>query len=183
MQASPGPRVQPASRTTCNCVPARSPAYSVRNNGAIRSNEITCERRHDIVKLDDIRTICVYDVIVTYSSRDVRLLLRRARRPYELRANRLMQRIVVVSGASDERTALILLLRKTFVGSADRTALKAVLASDFQGRPSEDAAALLNVSLRQYYRYRAKGFQAVADTVNQMLSSRGNSIVKRTRLG
>lgn len=123
---------------------------------------------HNNGSLDEVETFQRYGITVRCNSRDIRVILRRARNPYELRANRLMQHLKTIAGESEERATLILILRKTFAGAADRTALKAIIASDFYGKSSREAAEMLNVSVRQYHRYREKGFQAVADTVNDM---------------
>lgn len=104
-----------------------------------------------------------------WSHTHVREMLRLVNQPHRLRRNNLAKALSVALGVKPE-IAIRLVLRSAFSASSrSRTALRSVLIADYEGKTAAEAAAALNLSLRQYFRYRSTAIEAIAFAIEDLL--------------
>lgn len=104
-----------------------------------------------------------------WSHAHVREMLRMVNQPHRLRRNPLAKTLSEALDVKPE-VAIRLVLRSAFSPSnRGKTALRSIMIADYEGKTAAEAASLLNLSLRQYFRYRSIAIEAVACVIEDLL--------------
>ena len=91
--------------------------------------------------------------------------------PHRLRRNSLAKTLSEALDVKPE-VAIRLALRSAFSPSnRGITALRSITIADYGGKTAAEAASLLNLSQRQYFRYRSIAIEAVACVIEDLLQA------------
>jgi len=108
-----------------------------------------------------------------YSHADVRNMLRVVGKQHELERQPLALLLRHAFGMTTCQEAVMHLLEMAFSGGAERTALlrDIIFTCDVHGAGTGAAAEKFNLSRRQFFRYRAEAFDALAATIARSLNA------------
>ncbi|HXN09161.1 MAG TPA: hypothetical protein VN860_05830 [Candidatus Acidoferrales bacterium] len=102
---------------------------------------------------------------------EVRKMLRLLRKPHALGFERLAVLLREALGADDEAEALRKIIDGAFESSSptDRVRRDIIRHCDIEGETTRQSAAALNVSMRQFFRYRAEAIEAITRAIERAL--------------
>lgn len=106
-----------------------------------------------------------------WTNLEVRKLLRLLRKPQALSLERLAVLLREAVGADDEAEALRGIIDRAFESSSptERLKLDIIRRCDIEGATTRQSARALNVSMRQFFRYRADAIEAIARSIEKEL--------------
>ena len=106
-----------------------------------------------------------------WTNREVRNILRLLRRPHRLDRERLVVMLRECTHARDGREALLLAIDSAFDRSEAQQLLRyeTIRRVDIAGETTHAAASNMNVSVRQFFRYRSEAIAAIAQSIERIL--------------
>ncbi|TAM57974.1 hypothetical protein EPN52_11700 [bacterium] len=111
----------------------------------------------------------------TWSHHEIRRLLMNLSRPRALERDPIALSLQRALGSSSPRRAVADLVERTFVERDPATQIERTVIEqcDLQGRGTREVARELHLSLRQFFRYRARAMAAIAATLANLLADAG----------
>ncbi|TAM72862.1 hypothetical protein EPN44_14745 [bacterium] len=111
----------------------------------------------------------------TWSHHEIRRLLMNLSRPRALDRDPVVLSLQHALGSSSPRHAIADVVERTFAENDEKTRLERTVIEqcDLQGRATREVAHELHLSLRQFFRYRARAMAAIAATLSRLLADAG----------
>lgn len=111
----------------------------------------------------------------TWSHHEIRRLLMNLSRPRALDRDPIALSLQRALGSSSPRRAVADVVERAFTESDVATKLQRIVIEqcDLQGRGTREVARELHLSLRQFFRYRARAMAAIAQTLSSLLAEAG----------
>ena len=111
----------------------------------------------------------------TWSHHEIRRLLMNLSRPRALDRDPVALSLQRALGSSSPRSAVADVVERTFSESETAARLERTVIEqcDLQGRGTREVARELHLSLRQFFRYRARAMAAIAATLSRLLADAG----------
>jgi len=106
-----------------------------------------------------------------WTNLEVRKILRLLRKPHKLELERLAVLLREAVGSDDEAAALRTIIDRAFESASptDRLRLEIIRRCDIEGETTRQTAKALNISTRQFFRYRADAIEAIARSIEREL--------------